>query len=83
MTHRDECTICEQYAKHAVVASEKLMVEIPSHWIELAFQTAWPCIVAHIEDNVVDEAHGKLSWYCCRLGPIVYSNFEWKLGLVV
>ena len=63
MTHRDECTLCEHYAEHAVVVSEKLMVEILSHQIELAFRTAWPLIVAHIEDNPIDEAHGKLSWY--------------------
>ena len=39
------------------------MVEIPSHRIELAFWTAWPRVVEHIEDDAVDEAHGKLSWY--------------------
>ena len=27
-THRDECSLCEQYAEHAVVALEKLTVEI-------------------------------------------------------
>ena len=62
-THRDECSLCEQYTEHAVAASEKLMVEIPSHRIELAFRTVWPCMVEHIEDDAVDEAHGKLSWY--------------------
>ena len=41
-THRDECSLCEQYAEHTVAASEKPTVEIPSHWIELAFRTAWP-----------------------------------------
>ena len=39
-THRDECSLCEQYAEHAVAAAEKPTVEIPSHWIELAFRTA-------------------------------------------
>ena len=39
------------------------MVEIPSHQIELAFRTAWPQVVEHIEDDAMDEAHGKLSWY--------------------
>ena len=68
MTHRDECTLCEQYAEHAVAALEKpmvekLTVEIPSHQIELAFQMVWSCMVAHIEDDAMDEAHGKLSWY--------------------
>ena len=62
-THRDKCSLCEQYAEHAVAASEQPTVEIPSHRIELAFQTAWPWVVEHIEDDAMDEAHGKLSWY--------------------
>ena len=65
-THRDECSLCEQYAKHAVVASEKPMVEIASHRIELAFQTAFPRVVERIEDDAMDEAHGKLTWYRSR-----------------
>ena len=64
MTHRDKCTFCEQYAEHAVAALEKLTVEILSHWIELAFQMVWQCVVACIEDDAMDEAHSKLSWYC-------------------
>ena len=24
---------------------------------------AWPQVMTHIEDNAMDEAHGKLSWY--------------------
>ena len=63
MTHRDECSLCNQYAEHAVVALEKPMVEILSHRIELAFQTVWPQVVECIEDDAVDEAHNKLSWY--------------------
>ena len=63
MTHRDKCSLCKQYAEHAVAASEKPTVEILSHRIELAFWTAWPRVVERIEDNAVDEAHGKLSWY--------------------
>ena len=54
-THREECLLCEQYAEHAVAALEKPMVEILSHWIELAFQTARPRVVEHIEDDAVDE----------------------------
>ena len=54
-THRDECSLCEQYAEHAVAASEKPMVELPSHQIELAFRTAWPRVVEHIEDNAMDD----------------------------
>ena len=61
MTYRDECSLCEQYAEHAVAASEKPTVEIPSHRIELAFWTAWPRVVECMEDDAVDEAHGKLS----------------------
>ena len=45
------------------MVSEKPMVEIPSHQIELAFWMAWPRMVAHIEGDAVDEAHSKLSWY--------------------
>ena len=39
------------------------MVAILSHWIELAFWMAWPQVVTRIEDDAMDEAHGKLSWY--------------------
>ena len=46
-----------------MVASEKPSVEIPSHWIKLAFWTVWPQVVEHIEYDAVDEAHSKLSWY--------------------
>ena len=46
-----------------MAVSEKPTVEMPSHWIELAFWTAWPCVVERIEDEAVDEAHGKPSWY--------------------
>ena len=74
MTHRGECLLCEQYAKHAVAVSEKLMVEIPSHQIELAFWTAWPCMVEHIEDDAVDKAHGKLSWYYDRYQDTVKNT---------
>ena len=71
MTHRDECSLCEQYAKHAVAASEKPMVEIPSHWIELAFWTVWPRMVELIEDDAMDKAHSKLSWYRDRYQDMV------------
>ena len=70
-THRDECSLCEQYAKHAVVASEKPTVEIPSHRIELAFRTAWPWVVERIEYDAMDEAHSKLSWYRDRYQDMV------------
>ena len=70
MTHRDECTLCKQYAKHTVVASEKPMVEILSHRIELAFWTVWPCMMACIED----EAHGKLSWYHDRYQDVIKNT---------
>ena len=59
MTHKDECTLCEQYAKYTVVVLKKLMVK---HWIELAFWMVWPCMVACIGDDAMDKAHGKLSW---------------------
>ena len=53
-THRDKCSLCEQYTEHAVAASEKPTVEILSHRIELAFQTAWPQVVECIEDDAMD-----------------------------
>ena len=56
------------------MASEKPTVEIPSHRIELAFQTAWPRVVEHIEDDAVDEAHGKLSWYRDRYQDAVKNT---------
>ena len=31
--------------------------------IELGFQTAWPHVVECIEDDGMNKAHGKLSWY--------------------
>ena len=61
MTCRDKCSLCEQYAEHAVAASEKLTAEIPLHWIELELQTVWLHVVACIQDDAVDEAHSKLS----------------------
>ena len=54
-----------------MAALEKPTVEILSHQIELAFQTAWPCMVEHIEDDAVDKAHSKLSWYCDRYQDMV------------
>ena len=70
-THRDKCLVCEQYTKHAVAALEKPTVEILSHQIELAFWTVWPHVVEHIEDDAVDEAHSKLSWYHNRYQDMV------------
>ena len=39
------------------------MLEIPSHWIEVVIQNAWPKVVTCIEDEAIDKACGKLSWY--------------------
>ena len=63
MTPRGDCTICETYAAHAIVAARSLTVAILSHQIELLFQTAWPQVMTCIEDDTMDNAHGKLSWY--------------------
>ena len=57
-----------------MAALEKPTVEILSHWIELAFQTAWPRIVEHIEDDAMDEAHGKSSWYRDRYQDMVKNT---------
>ena len=72
--HNNECSLCEQYAEHAVVVSEKPTAEIPSHWIKLAFQTVWPCMVARIEGNAMDEAHSKLSWYRDRYQDTIKNS---------
>ena len=65
-THRGKCSTCEMYAAHAIVAVICLTVAIPSHRMEHAFRVAWPQVVTHIEDEAMDEAHGKLSWYWDR-----------------
>ena len=57
-----------------MAALEKPKVEIPSHQIELAFQTAWPCVVECIEDDAVDKSHSKLSWYCDRYQDAVKNT---------
>ena len=62
-THRGKCSTCEMYATHAIVAVKGPMVVIPSHWIKHVFWVAWPHVVTHIEDEAINEAHGKLSWY--------------------
>ena len=76
-THRDECSLCKQYAKQAVAASENPMVEILSHQIELAFRTVWPRMVERIEVDAVDKAHSKLSWYRDRY----QDNLPWASSM--
>ena len=65
-THRGKCSTCEMYAAHTIVAARCLTVAIPSHQIEHVFHIAWTQVVTHIEDEAMDEAHGKLSWYWNR-----------------
>ena len=48
---------------HAIAVARCLTVAILSHWIKLAFWTAWPQVVTCIKDEAMDKAHGKLSWY--------------------
>ena len=48
---------------YPIAAAKSLMVAIPSHQIELVFQMSWLQVVTHIEDDAMDEAHSKLSWY--------------------
>ena len=52
-----------RYATHAIAAAKSPVVALPSHQIKLVFQTVWPQVVTCIENEAVDEAHGKLSWY--------------------
>ena len=54
---------CEMYVAHAIAAARSLMVAILSHQIGHVFQTAWPQVVTHIEEEAVDKAYSKLSWY--------------------
>ena len=61
MTHREKCSTCGTYATHVIAAAKIPMVEIPSHQIEVALQTAWPKVVAHLEDEAIDKACSKLS----------------------
>ena len=63
MTHKGNCATCETYATHVIAAVKSPMVAILSHQIKIAFWTVWPQVMTHIEDDAVDEAHGKLSWY--------------------
>ena len=80
-THRDKCSLCEQYAEHAVAALEKLTVEIPSHQIELAFRTAWPRVVECIVRNPSSlHLHAKtfpfLPFLCSVKGFFLHACFE-------
>ena len=61
--HRGKCSTCGTYAAHIIAASKNPMIDIPSHQIQVAFQNVWPRIVKHIEEEAVDKACGKLSWY--------------------
>ena len=65
-----------------MAAVEKPMVVILSHQIELPFQMAWQQVVTCIEDNTMDEAHGKLSWYHDQYNEVTKSikSLEEKLS---
>ena len=65
-THRGKCSTCATYAIHVIVTARSLMVEILSHQIEVALWTVWPKVLTRIEDEAIDKACGKLSWYCDR-----------------
>ena len=71
MTHRDKCALCKQYAAHTIEVAKCPTVAIPSHQIEVPFWTAWPQTVTCIEDEAVDKAHGKLSWYWDRYNEVM------------
>ena len=57
------CNTCEAYALHVVKASKVPMVEIPPRKVKKAFQTVWPNIVHHIEDEASSESDKKVEWY--------------------
>ena len=46
-----------------IAAAKSLMIEILSHWIKVVILNVWPKVVTHIEDEAIDEACSKLSWY--------------------
>ena len=86
MTHRDECPTCETYATHAIATARSPMVAILSHWIELAFWTAWPQVVTRIEDDAMDKAHSKLSWHQDQYEEVTKSiklklAFDFPVGM--
>ena len=62
-THKGKCSTCGTYATHIIAAAKNLTIDIPSHHIKVTFQNVWPRIVKHIEEEAVDKACGKLSWY--------------------
>ena len=57
--HCEGCNMCEAYAFHIVKALKAPMVEILPREVEKAFQTAWPNIVDHIEDETSLESDKK------------------------
>ena len=63
MTHRGKCSICGTYATHMIVAAKSPTIEMLSHWIEVVIWNVWPKVVTHIEDEAIDKACSKLSWY--------------------
>ena len=62
-THCEGCEVCEAYTLHVVEASKVPMVEILPREVEKAFQTAWPNIVHHIEDEASSVSDKKVEWY--------------------
>ena len=69
-THREGCEVYKAYALHIVEVSKVLMVEILPREVEMAFQTAWPNIVHHIEDEASSESDKKVEWYSdCHDNP--------------
>ena len=62
--HREGCAICNKYATHAGQVAKKLMVVILSYQIDLAFWMAWPQVVAHMEEETMEEVTRRTNWYC-------------------
>ena len=62
-----ECEVCKAYTLHIVEASKVPTVEIPPREVEKkAFQTAWPNIIHHIEDEASSVSDKKVEWYSNR-----------------
>ena len=58
--HHEGWDMCEAYALHVVEASRAPTVEIPPREVKKAFQTVWPNIIHHIEDEASSESDNKV-----------------------
>ena len=55
-THREGCTLCNEYTAHTLKTAKTPVVEVLHHCITLAFQRAWP----HAVTCMIDEASSEV-----------------------